>query len=592
VKRKKLIWQLYPSYLLIILLSLGGVTWYSLSVFEQAFLRQTSASLETKAVLLTQTIQSLFPFSENQKAIDSFCKELSKKIATRITIILPDGTVIADSEKNPSEMENHQGRIEIQQAIKGVTGQSIRYSTTLQEDMMYVALPVFKDSKISGVVRTALPLTILKQAQRHITFQILISGFLISLFAAILSFLISRRIGKSLEKLKEGAERFAQGLLQAKIPLCDSMEMSRVAEAMNQMADQLEERIQTIRLQQNEQNAVFSSMTESVLALDNEEKILNFNQAAGLLFTIPLETGRGRSVQEVIRNPDLERFLKKAFENTEPIEAEIVIREEEERILQARSSLLKNAEGKRIGILIVMNDITKLKKLETIRKDFVANVSHELRTPVTSIKGFIETLKNGAVNDPSEREHFLDILLRQTDRLNAILEDLLSLSRIEQESEKDEIILETGDLKKMMGAAIQNCQKKAEEKNIRIIRSGEENILVKMNPSLIEQALTNLIDNAIKYSDEGKEIRVSVRQTEKQIQISVQDFGCGISKEHLSRIFERFYRVDKARSRKMGGTGLGLSIVKHIVQAHKGEIKVESTPGKGSTFSLYLTPVV
>ncbi|MBN2145718.1 MAG: PAS domain-containing protein [Candidatus Aureabacteria bacterium] len=588
MKRKKLIWHLYPSYLFIILLSLSMVTGYALSAFKHSFLRSTSGSLKDKAILLKQIIQPFLESPVRMDEIDALCKQTGKNISTRITVILPDGMVAGDSEKNPKEMENHLDRPEIRESLQKGTGQSIRFSNTLKKNMMYVAWMAKTDSKIMGFIRMSLPLTELDEVYTRIMFRILLTGFLISLCAGGISFLISRKISQSLERLKEGAERFASGDLHQKIQLSDSIEMSKVAEAMNQMALELEAKIRTIRLQQNELDAIFFSMTESVLALDNEEKVLNLNQTASKLFHIPLDSARGRPVHEIIRNADMERFIKKAFAGTDPVETEIVFREGEECSLQARSSLLKNADGINIGILIVMNDITRLKKLETIRQDFVANVSHELRTPVTSIKGFIETLKNGAMDDAKERDRFLDIIMKQTDRLNAIIEDLLSLSRIEQESQKGAIILEQGDLNKVLDAAIRNCEKKAEDKNIRIIQNEKKGIVLKMNPSLLEQAFTNLIDNAVKYSDPGKEIQIQAVPEEKEVRISVRDWGCGISREHLSRIFERFYRVDKARSRKMGGTGLGLSITKHIVQAHGGGITVESTEGKGSTFTVRL----
>jgi two-component system phosphate regulon sensor histidine kinase PhoR len=241
-----------------------------------------------------------------------------------------------------------------------------------------------------------------------------------------------------------------------------------------------------------------------------------------------------------------------------------------------------------VGVLVVLNDITRLRKLENIRKEFVANVSHEIRTPITAIKGFVETLRDGAMQNPQDGERFLGIIQNHVLRLEALVEDLLSLSRIEEETEREEIVLEEKPLKEVLAGALQLCQVKAEPKQIRMELSCAEEVAAKINPSLLEQAVVNLLDNAVKYSEAGKRIWVQVESSPQEVLIRVRDEGCGIEKQHLERLFERFYRVDKARSRKLGGTGLGLAIVKHILEAHGGRVTVESQPGRGSTFTLHL----
>jgi len=257
------------------------------------------------------------------------------------------------------------------------------------------------------------------------------------------------------------------------------------------------------------------------------------------------------------------------------IEDDIILHNGKDRFLQAHGTMLYDTQGKGMAALIVLNDITRLKKLENMRREFVANVSHELRTPLTSIKGFVETLKNGALADKQHAERFINIVARHVDHLNAIIENLLRLSQIEQEAVKEQIVLERQQLKQV-------------GKNIKIEINCNDDIEAKISPALLEQAVVNLIDNAIKYSESEKSIRVEAEKTLKEVIISIHDQGCGISKEHLPHIFELFYRVDKAGSRKLGGIGLGLAIVQHIVQVHGGHISVDSTLGKGSTFSLYL----
>jgi two-component system phosphate regulon sensor histidine kinase PhoR len=266
----------------------------------------------------------------------------------------------------------------------------------------------------------------------------------------------------------------------------------------------------------------------------------------------------------------------------------MVVHSDKERFLNGHGTVLRDPNEKQIGALIVLNDITRLRKLENIRREFVANVSHELRTPVTAIKGFVETLLDGKVEDSVEEERFLNIINKHTARLESIIEDLLNLSKIEREDERDEIILTEGEIIDVLSNAIEMCQDKADAKRIEIILFCPEDTIAKMDAQLLEQAMINLLDNAIKYSEQGSSISIKASQTEDELIIRVLDQGCGIDKKHLPRLFERFYRVDKARSRKLGGTGLGLAIVKHISQAHGGSVSVESIPGKGSTFRIHL----
>jgi two-component system phosphate regulon sensor histidine kinase PhoR len=270
------------------------------------------------------------------------------------------------------------------------------------------------------------------------------------------------------------------------------------------------------------------------------------------------------------------------------VERDVVLYSKEERVLNGHATLLRDGEGNRVGVLVVLNDITRLRKLENIRKDFVANVSHEIRTPITAIKGFVETLRDGAMQNPQDGERFLGIIQNHVLRLEALVEDLLSLSRIEEETEKEEIVLEEKTVKDVLVGALQLCQAKSEPKQIRMELSCRADLVGKINPSLLEQAVVNLLDNAINYSEPEKSIWVEADTTPQEILIQVRDEGCGIEKHHQERLFERFYRVDKARSRKQGGTGLGLAIVKHIMEAHGGSVSLESQLGRGSTFTLHL----
>jgi two-component system phosphate regulon sensor histidine kinase PhoR len=330
-------------------------------------------------------------------------------------------------------------------------------------------------------------------------------------------------------------------------------------------------------------------MVEGVIAVDMEERIIRVNAAAGRILNADPEDLKGRSVQEGVRNPDLQRFVSEALSSQQPVEKELAAYDAQgDRVINGHGTVLRNARGERMGALIVLDDMTRLRKLEGIRRDFVANVSHELKTPITAIKGFVETLKDNSVQNQQDRERFLAIVGKHADRLEAIIEDLLSLSRIEQGSEEETISLEEQPLRSVLLGAIQLCQGIAAENEITISLSCSENIVAKINAPLFEQAIVNLLENAVKYSDPGKEVRVSAAQNEEEWVVSVRDQGWGIARKHISRIFERFYRVDTGRSRHLGGTGLGLAIVKHIAQAHGGAVSIESHSGKGSLFSIRL----
>jgi len=589
-KKKRLLWQLFPSYLLITIVSLSAVTWYASNSLRNFFLDQTAADLLVRAHLLEkQIIQFLGPLDVN--VIDALCKEIGQSSATRITVILPSGTVIGDSNEDPAIMDNHALRPEVIEAKKGNVGRSIRFSTTLQQNMMYVAIPLSDHKRTIAVIRTSLPITAIDKELKSIQSKIALGGLLIALLAAGISLYVSRRISRPIEKMKEGAEHFARGDLLHRLPETDLEEIGGLADAMNQMAAQLDDRIKTIISQRNELEAVLSGMIEGVIAFDMDERIISINQAAARIFESMPKDMLNRSIQEVIRNPELQQFVTQALSSTDNLEGDITLYLEGERIIYLHSTSLRDSSEDQIGVLVVMNDVTQVRRLENIRRDFAANVSHEIKTPLTAIKGFVETLRHGSVKNPEEIERFHGIIEKHVNRLTAILEVLISLSRIEQDDEKKAIKLRKNPIKNVLRTAIGSCREKADLKNITIDHVCEENILAMIDPPLLEQAIVNLLDNAIKYSDEGSSVHVSSFQKDDSIVISVQDHGIGIAKEHIPRLFERFYRVDKARSRTLGGTGLGLAIVKHITQAHRGRVHAESTPDKGSTFSLHL-PII
>ncbi len=590
MRRKRLVWQIFPSYLLVTLLSLLTLSWYVTSSWRRFYLEQTAADLKTRALLVETRLQGRLAPGKGAE-IDRICKELSRLTGTHLTVILPSGQVLGDSVQEPAAMENYGDRPEIQEALQGRVGISERYGfTTGEGECIYVAVPMQEQDRIIAVVRASLPMTAITRTLRAIYFKTALGGLAIVLLLTAVSLLISQRLSRSLEDLKRGALRFAGGDLSRRLPVPGSDELGSLAEAFNHMAEQLKDRIGILIRQGQLQEAVLSSMVEGVLAVDSQQRLITLNRAAAQLLGVDYLASQDLTIQEVVRDPQLQSFITRTIFARGPIDAEVALRQGQQ-IIQAHGTFLRDAQGADIGFLIVLHDITHLRRLEMSRRDFVANVSHELKTPITSIKGFVETLLAGAMQEPENAQNFLGIVSRQTDRLNEIIDDLLSLSRIEQDAEKGRVFLTAGRLKAVLDSAIQICEAKAAAKEITVRLNCPEKLRARINAPLLEQALVNLIDNAVKYSPAGSAVQVEALRDDAEVVVRVQDQGVGIEKNQLDRIFERFYRVDAGRSRKVGGTGLGLAIVKHIAQAHHGRVTVASTPGAGSLFALHLPAV-
>jgi len=586
-KRHPLFWKIYTSFLLIVLIPLLLFSLYAGFSMRRFFLDQTTINLEARANLLKESVTG-YLLAEDGKNIDLLCKRAGKLSDTRITVIHLSGKVLGDTEKNPYDMENHSDRPEFVKAMTGETGVFTRYSDTLREPMMYLAILLTEDGKPIGVLRTSISISAIDKQLEIIQKRTSFGVFVVALLAALVSLFFSRRVSRPLEQIREGAGRFAKGDLAYRLPVFASSETELLAKTMNDMAANLDDRMQTIIRQRNELEAVFSSMLEGVVAINLEEIIISVNQVAARMFHQETSELLNRSVQEAVRNPDFQRFIRLALLDENTREADLSFYIKDETLLNTRSAPLKNAAGERIGILIILNDVTRLRHLENMRRDFAANVSHEIKTPLTAIKGFTETLKAGALNRPEEAARFVEIIENHTNRLIAIIEDLMKLSIIEQSADNKTINLIEYRVLPILSAAIKICRPKADEKKIQILCSCDEALTAKLNAALIEQAFVNLLDNAIKYSDTGSSIEIEAIKNDSEVSIAFQDHGIGIGTEHLSRLFERFYRVDASRSRKMGGTGLGLAIVKHIVIANAGNISVKSTPGKGSSFVIHL----
>jgi two-component system phosphate regulon sensor histidine kinase PhoR len=534
-KKKRLLWQLFFSYLFITLVCLIAVTWYASSSSRSFFLKNMESDLKERSIILGKQLRDhLDPVDKRE--IDRICKELGYSVTTRFTVILPSGIVVGDSLEDPSRMDNHLDRPEVIAALSEGLGVSPRYSPTMGMKLLYVAMPLRQNGRTLAVVRTSIPVDEVDDAVKTIQMKIVLAGLIIAGIAVLLSFFLSHRITRPIEEIKRGAQCFAKGNFQCRLPVSDLEEIGGLSETMNQMAAELRDRINAITSQRNELEAVLSSMVEGVMAVDTEEHILSMNQAAGGIFDCsPLEA-QGRSIQEVIRNPDFQKLVLEALGSDKPVQKDLVFyAREEERVLSGHTTSLKDAEGRRKGILVVLNDVTRLRKLENVRRDFVANVSHEIKTPITAIKGFVETLRDGAAKSPEDADRFLQIVEKHVDRLEAIVEDLLALSRIEGEEERSEIDIEDRPVREVLLVAVQAVQVKAESRRIPLRVSCTEEVRAKINPPLMEHALVNLLDNAIKYSEPGKEVHVEVEDKERETVIHVHDQGCGIERQHLDR---------------------------------------------------------
>ena len=466
----------------------------------------------------------------------------------------------------------------------GVTSRS-RYDSGSGRRSLEVALPI--PSSPSSVILVTADAADADRQLAEWQRTLLLGCLAVTAVAAAILYALARQLARPVVGLRAAAARLASGDVSADPPATDVAEFADIAAALVRLREQLVERGLTIGRQDTQQEAVLGSMIEGVLAIDGRRCILGINRAAADLLDVEAEQAAGKPLQDVIRNPDLRRFALTAIDCREPVEDDLLLRGIRDRTIRLRGTALRDASGDG-GAVIVLNDVTEVQRLENVRRDFVANVSHELKTPVASIKGFVETLLDGALDDRNDARRFLGIVARQADRLAAIIEDLLALSRIEQSETSGKLPLDPQPLAGILVTASDDCRPRAVERSIRLEVDCPPDLIVTVNGPLLEQAVINLVDNAIKYSEAGKAVWLSADNDATGPAIRVRDEGCGIAAEHLPRLFERFYRVDKARSRVLGGTGLGLSIVKHIVQAHAGTIVVESTPGVGTTFTIRL----
>ena len=585
--KRRLFWQVFPAFLLLIVLAVPAAVWYTSRSFEELYLRHVQSSLESQARLLEPQIRGWLD-PPNARPIQELVSDIAGHSDTRFTVLFPSGVVAADSRENPAAMDNHGDRPEIRSILKGGVGTVTRKSYTLTTRMMYVAHPVLAEGRLIGIIRTSIPVSAVDEELKQILQKNGLVVLAIVVAAALFSLVVSRRISRPMEEIQIAAQRFARGELDVPLPVPKSEELAAMVDSLNRMAVELNDRIHAMAAQRYEQETILSSMVEGVLAVDNRERVITVNPAAQNLLGIRSLESPLPTLAEAVRNIHLLQVVDRVRGTSGPVEEQIVLHVPEERVIHVRGNPLVDSRGAGVGVLVVLNDITRLRRLETVRRDFVANVSHELRTPITAVKGFVETLIHGAVHEPEHAMHFLSIIARQVDRLNQIIDDLLSLSRIERDVEQNLVTLSPGRVADVLQSAVQNCRHQADSRNMTLELDCPAELTARMNSRLMEEAVINLLDNAVRYGRPQTTVGIRAGTEGSRIVIRVEDHGPGIAPEHLSRIFERFYRVDAGRSRKEGGSGLGLSIVRHILNAHGGSVQVSSRVGEGSVFSLIL----
>lgn len=587
MRRKPLSRDLFIGCFVVMLLSILVVSYTLGVIFKNVYLANIRADLIARTSLVLMSLEEENFLPKGHGGLQGYVRDLGHTSSTRITWIDQTGTVKADSDADPTTMDNHSNRPEVSAALSGKPDFSLRYSRTLGEGMQYYAVPVRQNGSVIGAIRVALPVSRLEYGPTSTKTEFLLSVLIAAIIAGIVSLLITREVVGSLERMRKAAQLFSSGEFKTRSPVSDVVEIGNLAEALNHMMDDLERQFITISQQANEQSAILESMNEGVMAIDNDDHIMIMNRAASRILDSTPVVSKEVILQEVVRNPVVQRFVDRVRTQSESVYEEFIIRGQDTRIVQATGTILRGSKNLQLGVLLVLNDITEFRKLENVRRDFVANVSHELRTPITSIKGYSEALLSSDLSEGDKTREFLTVIERQADRLAAIIEDLLALSAIEQGDESMDLPAISKTVCEIISAAVASCIEKAEANHTKLDMECDPDIVVMVNPRLMEQAIANLVDNAIKYTPDGSVV-VRAEHLGNEVAIRVIDTGCGIDDEHLPRVFERFYRVDKARSRKLGGTGLGLSIVKHIASANNGRVEVKSTYGKGSTFSIYI----
>lgn len=584
VLRSRFLWKLYAGYAAIIVLT-ASLVWLSIArVFRTESLAETDRVLHADVVLLRELAGDLWRAGAEGQ-LQTRVVALGREVDARLTLIAPDGSVLADSERDPRPLESHRDRPEFQRALRGEKGVANRFSASLGHDQRYYALPMTIDGQVVAVARAAIVLRGLDQHLGRLRNAVLLGALGAIAIALLLGFWYARRLAQPLRSMAEASARMAGGDYAVRLEIASLDELGALARSLNTLAREMQGSLAALEAERDKLQGILAGMAEGVVAVDRDERVVHLNQAAARLLGVPGDV-RSHPIWEATRQHDIAALLAEAMARGERQQRSWVQPGPLDRVLDLRASPLVT-DSEVVGAVLVIEDITQLRRLETMRRDFVGNVSHELKTPLTAIRGMVETLLDDPEAPPEIQRRFLAKVQVQAERMSNLVADLLSLSRLESGAAMLEVA--PLDLRDVMQASVRVLQPVADGKGVKIaVEMPPEPVIVDGEEEGLRQAVANLLDNAIKYSPADKAVLVRVRLVPGSAIIEVEDQGIGIEAHHRERIFERFYRVDKARSRELGGTGLGLAIVKHIAQALGGSATVDSTPGRGSTFRITL----
>lgn len=577
--------QIISTYVYVVLIAMAILGLFLIWFLHDQYLAEMHLKMVNEARLISGFISEEMVAEQYVKA-DQQAKLFGRELGSRITVVLTDGRVVADTDFNPAELDNHKTRPEIKTALRGDVGEGVRYSTSSIIENLYVAVPIKSADQIIGAVRIAMPLSNIKQTLFQLL-GLLLVGMLLAILVGMAFFLkMAKGLTGPLENISAGAKKVAAGDWTTKVYSVPGNELGELGQSLNTMTQKLKEQIDEVSQGKSRLENIVNTMGSGVIVLDKAGKVQKVNRAAEKMFGISFVTAEGKHNLEVIRHFGLNDQIEKCLHQAQVIEYEFIIFHPAETDIQCYIAPVFRDKDL-AGVTVVFHDITELRKVEKMRSDFVANASHELRTPLTVIKGYAETLLGGALSDPEAREKFVAVIDQEADRMRRLVDELLILSRLEsQDAQRENGHRDAAvDVSTIIRAVTDEMMPRFMARKIALqIELPGELPAVSADGDQLKQVMSNLLDNALKYTAEGGQIWVDGEDQGGMVAITVRDNGIGIPAADLPRIFERFYRVDKARQRQLGGFGLGLAIVKHIVENFGGRISVESKPYEGSTF--------
>jgi len=573
------------SYVLLLLAVLLIVDILTARRIHENYVSQEENRLGTAALILSAN----FPDDREPALLQNWVQDYGVRTGFRITVVDSEGKVLADNQFDPAQMDNHANRPEVQEAWRAGTGSSSRHSRTLDKKELYFARRVEQNPRTALILRLALPLQEISVGFRAAQKQLLLVSLIPFLLALVFGYFLTRPLAQRIGKIQEFSESVARGNFGARVKEIKSDELGKLSVSLNATADKMQRFVYELQEERNRVTAILEGVRAGVLATDSEERVTLMNPTLARMLQLEPKDSVGRKVLEIVRNVELKRVFDMVLEEKKEVKATIEISLSSPRTFEVVAVPLNESIPRPGGVVAVLHDITRLKELEAIRRDFVANVSHELRTPLTSIRGFAETLLEGGLEDEKHNRRFVEIIKTHAIHLSELTSELLSLATLESQSFS--LNLQEFDLNALVHEVAESTRALASRKQQAIaVKIVNELPPFRADRDRIGQVLTNLLDNAIKFTSEGGKIVVEANLTSvgDAVELHVRDNGIGIPSADLPRVFERFYRVDKARSRELGGTGLGLAIVKHIVEAHRGRVEVRSTLSQGSEFTVIL----